>query len=91
MKQKASSAAYGIVAGILRSKYPFYRNTMQLLTDYLIVLYLFLIGSWPVTLSVLLIVDIILLYRRNYMLSGIVTFFLVWMALAAWQFEHYLH
>ncbi|EBO3000933.1 hypothetical protein JE971_004148 [Salmonella enterica subsp. enterica serovar Agona] len=63
---------------------------MHAITDYLIIGYLMLASGWKVTLPVLAVLSLYLLFRHSFIPAALVIVILIWMILAAWQFETYM-
>lgn len=63
---------------------------MHAITDYLIIGYLMLVSGWKVTLPILAVLSLYLLFRQSFIPAVLVIVILIWMILAAWQFETYM-
>ncbi|TLV23831.1 hypothetical protein FE839_00115 [Klebsiella indica] len=61
-----------------------------MIKDYLIVAYLTAIACWPVTLTLIGVSAWIAFYTRRRMTGVILAVLFVLVAVAAWQFEHYM-
>jgi len=67
------------------------KNMSPPLTDYLIIICLTVVSYWKITLPILALLAGLLFYKR-YLRSGALSCVIfLFVALAAWEFEHYMH
>ena len=61
-----------------------------MLRDYLIITWLTIVAAWPWSLTVLALVLLYSIWRRHRVLMIVSALLLALVALAGWQFEHWM-